>query len=73
MLVIYADARFDGLDLNIKSQWTGRGKQYLSYGIQTAHDGRLMHDKYAHLCFDDLDLDFENVCKARPYCFLLPK
>ena len=37
----------------------------------TAHDGRLMHDIYAHVRLDDLDLvlDFENVCKARPTCF----
>ena len=38
----------------------------LSYGIQTAHDGRLTHDiifiRYAHARFYDLDLDFENVC-----------
>ena len=39
---IYADARFDDLDLDTSSQWIGRGKQYFSYGIQTAHDGRLM-------------------------------
>ena len=30
--------------------------QYLSYGIQTWHDGRLMHCMYARAHFDDLDL-----------------
>ena len=36
----------------------------LSYGIQTVHDGKLMHDTYAHVCLDDLDLvlDFVNMC-----------
>ena len=57
----------------IVSQWIGRGKQCLSYGIQTAHNGRLMHDIYAHVCFDALDLvfDFENICKANPTCCML--
>ena len=36
---IYADARFDDLDLDTRSQWIGRRKQYLSYGIQTMQDG----------------------------------
>ena len=27
-----------------QGQWISRGKQYLSYGILIAHDGRLMHD-----------------------------
>ena len=31
--------------------------QYLSYYIQTCHDGRLMDAIYAHARFDDLDLD----------------
>ena len=68
---IYAAARFDDLDLDTGSQWIGRGKQYLSYGIQTAHDSRL--NMHAHVRLDDLDLvlDFENVCKARPWCLLL--
>ena len=45
-------------------------KQYLSCGIQNAHDGRLMYDiyNYAHIRFDDLGPDFINVCKARPTC-----
>ena len=36
----------------------------ISYGIQTVHDGKLMHDINAHFRFDDLDsaLDFENDC-----------
>ena len=70
---IYANARFDDLDLDTRSQWIGRGKQYLSYGIQSAHDGRLTHDTYAHIRLNDLDLDidFKNVCKARPTCFLM--
>ena len=38
--------------------------RYLSYYIQTWHDGRLMHGIYAHARFHDLD--FENVCKACP-------
>ena len=70
----YADARFNYLDLDTRSQWIGRGKQYLSYDTETAHDGRCnsMHDIYARVRFDDPDLvlDFENVCKARPSCFL---
>ena len=32
-------------------------EQYLSYGIQTWHDGRLMHCTYAYARFDDLGLD----------------
>ena len=71
---INADARFDYLGLDTRSQWISRGKQYVSYGIQTAHGGRLMHDRYAPVCLDDLDCDFENVFKARAYfspCFLL--
>ena len=57
----YADARFGDLDLDTRSQWISRGTQYLSYGIQTAHDGRLMHDiyNYAHVRFDDFDLFFD--------------
>ena len=31
--------------------------QYLSYSIQTWHDGRLMQGLYAHVDVDDLDLD----------------
>ena len=69
----YADARFDDLDLDTRSQWISREKQYLSCGIQRAHDGKLVHDMYnAHVRFGALDLivfDFENVCKARPSCF----
>ena len=38
-MAYYADPRFDNLDLDTRSQWLGRGKQYLSYGIQTTHDG----------------------------------
>ena len=30
--------------------------QYFSYGIQTWHDGRLMHFISVHAHFDDLDL-----------------
>ena len=26
---------------------------------------------YTHAHSDDVDLDFENVCKARPFCFAL--
>ena len=64
----YAHAPFDDFDLDTRSQWVGRGKQYLSYGIQTAHGGRLMHDIiYAHVRFDDLD--FKDVCKTRPSCY----
>ena len=37
-------ARFDDLDIDARSHLLGRGKPYLSYGIQTAHGGRLMHD-----------------------------
>ena len=52
------------------SQWTGGGKQYLSYGIQLRMT-LLMHDIYAHVCLDGLDLvlGFKNVCKAGPTCF----
>ena len=73
LCMAYADARFSDLDLHTKSQWIGRGKQYLSYGIQTAHDGRLMHEMYGYVHLDDLDLilNFENVCKARSFCFSL--
>ena len=47
--------------------------QYLSYYIQTWHGRRLMHDMYAQAHFDylELDLDFENVCKACTSCFSL--
>ena len=69
---IYADARFNELDLDTKSQWIGRGK-YLSHSIQTVHDSRAMHDIYARVRLDDLDfvIDFRNVCKARPLSFFL--
>ena len=40
---IYADAHFDDLDLDTRSQWNGKEKQ-------TAHDGRLMHDIIICLC-----------------------
>ena len=43
-LMAYADAHLDDLDLDTKLQWIGRGKQHLSFGIQTVHDGRRMHD-----------------------------
>ena len=43
-----------------RSQWIGRAKQCLSYDIQTAHDGRLVHDMYAPVCLYDL----ENISKA---------
>ena len=58
MLGIYADARFDDLDRDTRSQWIGRD------GIHTAHDDRLRQDIYPHVHIDDLDL-----CKARPSCF----
>ena len=60
-MAYYADPRFDNLDLDTRSQWLGRGKQYLSYGIQTTHDGInvCMTDIYAHVRFDYLDHDFE--------------
>ena len=48
----------------------GTGKQYLSYVIQTERDGRhnyIPHDIYAHVRLDDLELDFENVCKDRHF------
>ena len=32
-------------------------EQYLSYYVQTWHDGKLIHGIYAHARFDDLDLD----------------
>ena len=38
--------------------------QYLSYCIQTWHDGRFMHGF-------ERDIDFENVCNACFSCFLL--
>ena len=43
----------------------------MSYGIQTAHDGGLVHDIIlnVHAHSDDLDLDFENACKAHPLFF----
>ena len=53
---ISAGARLDDLDVDTRSQWIGRGKQYLSYGIQTVHDGRFMHDMYARVGLDDLHL-----------------
>ena len=34
---IYADAHFDDLDLDTRWKWIGRGKPYLSYGIQIVH------------------------------------
>ena len=34
---IYADTYFDDLDLDARTQWIGRGKQHLSYGIQILH------------------------------------
>ena len=70
-MAYYAEARFNDLDLDTRSQWINRGKQYLTYGIQTVQYGRLMHDTYyAHVCFNDLDLvlDFEIICKAFPSC-----
>ena len=42
--------------------------EYLSYGIQTWHDGRQMHGiciLYAHACVDDLDLDVRSVAWQR--------
>ena len=71
-MAYYAYARFD--DLDTRSQWICRGKQYLSVAIQTAHDGRRMHDiLYGYVRLNDLDrvLDSENVRKARPPCFIL--
>ena len=56
MIYDYAYARFDDRDLDTRSQWIGRGKQYLRHGIQTVHAGRLMHDIYAHVRLYDLDL-----------------
>ena len=73
MTSVYADARFDDLNFDTRSQWIGRGKQYLSYGIKTAHDGRLMHDISLPVHFDGLDLvlDFENVCNVVHLVFFL--
>ena len=62
------------LTLNTRSQWIGRGKQYLSYDIQTVNDGGLVHDiNYAHVRLGDLDLilDFENVSIRIALLFLL--
>ena len=60
--------RLDNIDLDTRSQWIGRRKQSLSYGIQIALDDSLMHDIYAHVHLDDIDLvlEIENVCKSRP-------
>ena len=49
VIYIYVHAHFDDLDLDTKSQWIGRGKQYLCYGIQTVHDGRLMYDIHIYM------------------------
>ena len=73
-----ADARFDDLDLDTRSQWIGRRKQYLSYGIETAHDGRLMHGIYMLMFVSmtmtvSLALKEKNVCKTRPACFYFEK
>ena len=49
---MFADARFDDIDRH----WNTIS--IISYGIQTAHDGRPMHDIHAHVRLDDLDLSF---------------
>ena len=67
---IYADTRFDDLGFDTRSQWIGRRKQYLSYGIQTAHDSRRIdgiHDIFVSMTVNRV-LDFEDVCEARPSC-----
>ena len=38
MYVMYIYAHFDDFDLDARLQWLGRGKHYLSCGIQTACD-----------------------------------
>ena len=59
-----------GLDTRSQwiNKWISREKQYLSYGIQTVRDSRFMHDIHVQVCFNDLVLDYENICKARPAC-----
>ena len=60
MLNIYADC-FMSLTL-IQGHSGSAEENYLSWGIQTAHDGRLTHDIYADIRFGDLEI----VCKACP-------
>ena len=45
---IYADASFDVPDLDTRSQWIGRGKQYLSDGIELRMMIDLCTTLYAH-------------------------
>ena len=52
--------------MDVTSKYIG---QYLSYDIQTVHDGIDMHGINTRARFDDLDRDFENVWNARPACF----
>ena len=62
------DARFDNLDLDIRSKWSGRGKQYFTMAFKL----RMVVDlcmTYIYACFDDLVLDFQNVCKDCPCYF----
>ena len=83
-LGLYTHCQSDNLDLHSRPQVRLKrdyffnlhylGPYYiLSYFIQTWHDGRLMHYQYAHARFDGLerDLEFENVCKACPFCFFI--
>ena len=67
LLFLFVLTIVDDLDLDARLLWLCRGKQYLS---RTAHDYyRLIHD-ICHARFDDLELDFESVCKTRS-CFIL--
>ena len=70
---LYDHCQSDDLDLHSRSHvrlkldyffYLQYLRQYFSYCIQTWHDGRLMH------CLE-LDLHFENVCKASSSCYIL--
>ena len=59
---LYDHCQSNDLDLHPKSQVHLKLDyfltcNYLSYYIQTWHDGRVMDATYAHAHFDDLDLD----------------
>ena len=74
LYMAYADARFDYRDLDTKR--IGSVRQYLSYGIQTAHDGRLMHNiiicsssfQFSSVQFSSVHFKMVSMRSVRPIC-----
>ena len=70
MDAISANARFDDLDLDARSQWVGKGEKSALHALGNYKQAISIKlaTTVGHF-FPDLDLDFANVNMACPSCF----